>query len=152
MDYLVSRVFRSAPKSVVRSIFDQQRDASLFQVYWMMGQHGYGEETAGWDRPDQNWKPEFDSPGADPAPDGDPVNLCKELYAARRIAAFNGRGVLEERNEAANRARAEADGTLRDCGCCFSDEPINRMVGCDANPEHVSRRSKPFNSPIVRLD
>lgn len=69
-----------------------------------------------------------------------PVNILKELYAARLVAAFIGKKTLKERNEQENRERAVAEGVTRDCGCCFSDEPMNRMVSCDKNSEHVSRR------------
>lgn len=68
------------------------------------------------------------------------ASILKELYAARLIAAFTGKKTLKERNEQENRERALTEGTTRDCGCCFSDEPMNRMVSCDKNPEHVSKR------------
>ena len=124
VDYLVSRAFRTVTKKTVRSIFDQQEDPTLFQLYWVMGQKGYREEASGWEHPHRNWKPvEFDKLEVEPAPDGDPVNLCKELYAARRIAAFNGHRELEEREEAANRERAEADGSMRDCGSVSQMSP-----------------------------
>lgn len=104
-----------------------------------MGEAGYGEETAGWENAHRTFQPiEFENAEAESTSEGDPVSLCKELYAARRIAAFKGRAVLNGRLEAANREKAETGGTLRDCGCCFADEPMNRMVSCDVNPDHVS--------------
>lgn len=108
-----------------------------------MGQRGYCEGTVGWEHSHRNWQSiEFDDPDAVTTADGDPVSLLKELYAARRIAAFREREVLSGREEMANRVKAEAEGSLRDCGCCFSDEPMNLMVSCDANPEHVSGRAR----------
>lgn len=142
IDYLKSRVFRSAPKTRIKRIFDQHRRAPLFQLYWLMYEAGYSEETAGWENAHRNFQPiEFDNGDAETTSTGDPVSLCKELHAARRIAAFKGRAILNSRKEAANREEAEAGGTLRDCGCCFSDEPMNRMVSCDVTPEHVSGHS-----------
>ncbi|KAK4173608.1 putative E3 ubiquitin-protein ligase [Triangularia setosa] len=42
----------------------------------------------------------------------------------------------EEAEEAANYTRAEADGTIVECGCCFGDFPQNRMVHCSAETIH----------------
>ena len=143
VDYLVARVFRGASKNVVGRIYNQQQNPSLFQLYPILSQR-YSENTVGGEHALGNWQPiEFDNEGAEPVPNGDPACLCKELYAARRVAAYKARGELEASKELANRQRAEADGTVRDCGCCFSDEPMNRMVFCDVNLEHVSGLPEP---------
>lgn len=38
---------------------------------------------------------------------------------------------LEEENE----RKAEAEGTMNECGCCFIDYPLNRMIHCDSADE-----------------
>lgn len=42
----------------------------------------------------------------------------------------------EEREERENLERSKAEGTMRDCECCFGDYPINRMVHCDGPVAH----------------
>ncbi|KAK0744973.1 hypothetical protein B0T21DRAFT_280521 [Apiosordaria backusii] len=42
----------------------------------------------------------------------------------------------EEAEEAANYARAQADGSIAECGCCFGDFAQNRMVHCNAETVH----------------
>lgn len=58
-----------------------------------------------------------------------------ELRAARRM-----RKKAEAKREAERQAeieeeknirKAEAEGTMSECGCCFCDYPLNRMVHCD---------------------
>jgi TRIAD3 protein (E3 ubiquitin-protein ligase RNF216) len=62
------------------------------------------------------------------------IDLLRELQAARRIRK-NARLKREEqrqleRREEANLLKAQAEGTMLDCQCCFGDYPINRMVHC----------------------
>lgn len=59
----------------------------------------------------------------------------RELQAARRARKnIEGRIRAEKETELAeeqNFRKAEAEGTLQECGCCFGDYPLNRMVHCD---------------------
>jgi TRIAD3 protein (E3 ubiquitin-protein ligase RNF216) len=68
------------------------------------------------------------------------VEILRELCAARRIRRkAEEKRELEhqaELEEEANERRAMADGTMSECGCCFGDFPMNRMVHCDADTLH----------------
>lgn len=73
----------------------------------------------------------------------DAKRALEELRAARLFcqseAAKSDAAAEKEREEEENFRRAEEDGTVTECGCCFGDFAMNRMVCCD-NPsnEHVS--------------
>lgn len=41
-----------------------------------------------------------------------------------------------EKEEAENLERARAEGAVSDCGCCFDEFPLNRMVHCDGEVAH----------------
>lgn len=82
---------------------------------------------------------------ASPAePDGqvdqEKVEIYEELQATRRVSAKAAAQRTAERvaeaEEAANVARAEADGTMSECGCCYCDYPLNRMVHCNGDETH----------------
>lgn len=66
----------------------------------------------------------------------------QELRAARwvvRARAVNrGDAERKKRAEQANFARAQAEGTVMECQCCFDDFAMNRMVHCNGDEEHVS--------------
>lgn len=42
----------------------------------------------------------------------------------------------KEREEADNLARAKAEGTVAECGCCYDELPLNRMVHCTSTSPH----------------
>lgn len=52
----------------------------------------------------------------------------KDKGDAKRRAALE-----DELAEQENTRKAEAEGTMSECGCCFSDYPLNRMVHCDSS-------------------
>ena len=68
------------------------------------------------------------------------MDLLLELQAARRVRKKAESKREEARQlelaEEANLLKAQADGTMLDCQCCFGDYPMNRMVQCDS--EEVS--------------
>ena len=141
VDQLVSQVFRRAKKTFIKKVYDERGSPTLFQLYWILSEHDYREQAAALEHSRREWNPiEFDGICAESSFDGDLSSLSRELFAARRIAAFKGHEAFTERREMVNREKAVADGALRDCGCCFSDEPVNRMVSCDVDTEHVSSR------------
>jgi TRIAD3 protein (E3 ubiquitin-protein ligase RNF216) len=76
----------------------------------------------------------------DPASDLERTEVLRELRAARRAKAKAEARRQAERvaqlEEEANEAKAQAEGTMSECGCCFGDYPLNRMVHCDAEPMH----------------
>jgi TRIAD3 protein (E3 ubiquitin-protein ligase RNF216) len=65
----------------------------------------------------------------------DTMLALRELQAVRRVRKKADDKRQAERqaqlNEEENIKRAEAEGTMLECGCCFSDYPMNRMVHCD---------------------
>lgn len=64
----------------------------------------------------------------------------EELVAARRIRGKADQKREDERQlllaEDENTRRAEADGTMGECGCCYGDYPFNRMIHCDGEEAH----------------
>ncbi len=63
------------------------------------------------------------------------TEVIKELRASRRIRqkaeAQREAERRKEIEEEENLRKAEAEGTIAECGCCFGDFPLNRMVHCD---------------------
>src|SRR4051812_7771566 len=63
------------------------------------------------------------------------VEIVQELQAARRIRKKADAKREAERqlmlDEEANVRKAEAEGTMSECGCCFGDFPLNRMIHCN---------------------
>jgi len=64
------------------------------------------------------------------------IEILRELQAARRVrkkadAKRNAERQLEL-DEKENILKAQAEGTMSECGCCFGDFPLNRMVHCDS--------------------
>jgi TRIAD3 protein (E3 ubiquitin-protein ligase RNF216) len=63
------------------------------------------------------------------------VEVLKELRAARRIrkkADAKHQGEIEANiEEALNLQKSIDEGTMAECGCCFGDFPLNRMIHCD---------------------
>ncbi len=77
---------------------------------------------------------------ADIYSDADRVEILRELLTCRRIRKKADEKRLEELQtkqfEEENTRRAEAEGTMSECGCCYSDYPLNRMVHCNGNELH----------------
>ena len=146
MEILASSAFPRTSRTAIRRVFTQVKESSSFKVYLEIVQSGVRDEwtTQGFQGA---WHAtNLDESLTKPAMGNTSANILKELHAARLIAAFNGKKALKEKNEQENKERAVAEGTVQDCGCCFSDKPMNRMVSCDMNPEHVSRRLKASTS------
>lgn len=75
-----------------------------------------------------------------PAGDAERNETLRELRAARKFKAkaeakreAERVAVLEEEE---NERRAQAEGTMKECLCCFGDYPLNRMIHCDADEMH----------------
>ncbi len=68
------------------------------------------------------------------------VEILRELQAARRIRkkleAKRQAELQAENEERDNIWKAQAEGTMSECGCCFDDFPLNRMVHCDSEILH----------------
>jgi TRIAD3 protein (E3 ubiquitin-protein ligase RNF216) len=63
------------------------------------------------------------------------IEILRELQAARRVRKRADANREEERRleleEEANLLKAQAEGTMADCGCCFGEYPLNRMIHCN---------------------
>lgn len=85
---------------------------------------------------DENIQAFIDTLGSDPSR----VEILRELQAARKIRKKAERKreleLQAEREEEANVKRAIAEGTMSECGCCFGDYPLNRMIHCDSDALH----------------
>jgi TRIAD3 protein (E3 ubiquitin-protein ligase RNF216) len=68
------------------------------------------------------------------------ADILRELQAARRVRRKADAKRASERQaeleEEANLLRAQEEGTTQECGCCFGDYPLNRMVHCDNDEMH----------------
>ncbi|KAL2760099.1 hypothetical protein ACRALDRAFT_1079042 [Sodiomyces alcalophilus JCM 7366] len=64
----------------------------------------------------------------------------EELQAARwvvqRLAAKRAVADKKKQEDEENLARAKAEGTMMECGCCFGDFPMNCMVYCNSDVAH----------------
>ncbi|KAK3687763.1 hypothetical protein B0T22DRAFT_379066 [Podospora appendiculata] len=67
-------------------------------------------------------------------------DAMEEYRAARTVcqakASKRAAEKQREQDELDNRARAEAEGTIAECQCCFGDFPLNRMVHCSGETLH----------------
>lgn len=65
-----------------------------------------------------------------------------EFQLSRRIAserrAEHEAVERQLREEEENFQMARETGNIEECGCCFDEFPMNRMVHCDAVPTHAS--------------
>jgi len=65
--------------------------------------------------------------------------VLQELKAARRVRRKAEAKREEEHqyelSEAENRAKAIGEGNMLECGCCFDDHPMNRMVHCNSDEQ-----------------
>jgi TRIAD3 protein (E3 ubiquitin-protein ligase RNF216) len=59
---------------------------------------------------------------------------CRAKAEAREAKAAQDRRKEDEETE--NLVRAKAEGTIADCGCCFEELPLNRMVHCNGDSIH----------------
>lgn len=77
---------------------------------------------------------------ATPDDDREKIEVLEELQAARKSrskADANYRVELEaQRLEEENTRYAEANGLTGECGCCFADYPLNRLVHCNGENPH----------------
>ena len=72
--------------------------------------------------------------------DKERADVLRELQAARRIKKKADEKREADRqlelDEEANVRRSEEEGTMQECGCCFCDYPLNRMVHCNNDTMH----------------
>lgn len=88
---------------------------------------------------------------ATPDEDHEKIEVLTELQAARRLRLKQDsrhRAELEaQRLEEENTRYAEANGLTGECGCCFADYPLNRLVHCNGeNPHQFCRDCARMNA------
>lgn len=70
------------------------------------------------------------------------TDFLKEFQIARRIRESRDKKkqdeVDEQNAEQRNLEGAQARGEVMDCGCCYVEAALNRMVHCDNDVAHVS--------------
>ncbi|KAF3064071.1 hypothetical protein GL218_01990 [Daldinia childiae] len=59
-----------------------------------------------------------------------------ELRAARDLKAIKDAEVVRKAEEEKNFAHAKSIGEVVECGCCFDEFPLNRMIHCDSEDVH----------------
>jgi len=68
-------------------------------------------------------------------------SALEELRASRVVVserrAEREAAEKREQDEKDNVYAAVADGTITECGCCYDELPMNRMVHCDGSTLHV---------------
>lgn len=66
--------------------------------------------------------------------------IILEIQAARKVRAKadeeRAAEHLHQLAEDANEQQAKLEGTMSECGCCFGDYPMNRMIHCDSDTLH----------------
>ncbi|CZR64578.1 uncharacterized protein PAC_14476 [Phialocephala subalpina] len=88
---------------------------------------------------------------ATPDEDQEKIEVLTELQAARRLRLKQDsrhRAELEaQRLEEENTRYAESNGLTGECGCCFADYPLNRLVHCNGeNPHQFCRDCARMNA------
>ncbi len=77
---------------------------------------------------------------ATPNPDQERVDVLKELQTARRIRrkeeARQQAQLDTQRLEKENVQHAMDNGLMGECGCCYGDYPLNRLVHCNGDAQH----------------
>ncbi|KAK2779673.1 ring finger domain-containing protein [Colletotrichum kahawae] len=138
------------PRATIKSIAKllEEHNNCLMQAYLALD-----EITCNWKAGKTKAGFEFKKTRTPPNPELEPANLdrtirdsttpdrkraLEELRAARQVCeaeqskrnSANAKNLEEEKNF----KQAQEAGTIAECGCCFDERPLNRMVHCD-NPD-----------------
>ncbi|KAI0872935.1 hypothetical protein GGS24DRAFT_491117 [Hypoxylon argillaceum] len=140
---LISQDFPRVPQNTIRTLLlENQR--SVFETYIMMDEKLRNQNNA-----EVPWK-EKKSPtkiNHQFTPNGLlTLDLSKyktaeraalaEFTAARKVRAVRNAKVTAEAEELDNFHRAQIEGQTTDCGICFEECPLNRMVQCEGETMH----------------
>ncbi|KAI8307029.1 hypothetical protein K4K61_003938 [Colletotrichum sp. SAR11_59] len=138
------------PRATIKSITKllAEHNNCLMQTYLALD-----EITRDWKSGKTKARFEFKKTRTPPNPELEPANLdgtirdsttpdrtraLEELRAARQVCEVeqsrrnSARAKVQE--EENNFKQAQEEGTIAECGCCFDERPLNRMVHCD-NPD-----------------
>jgi TRIAD3 protein (E3 ubiquitin-protein ligase RNF216) len=126
----------------IDQIFNEN-DKALFPTYLKLVKREVDGALRPKTRPQQR-RPEYEGDGLDvmirTSPNGLHVEALRELKVARQAGATRRIELVKEKEEKQgeedNLLRAMAEGTMDDCGTCYSEIPLNRMVHCNGDTLH----------------
>ncbi|KAH9883625.1 hypothetical protein F4778DRAFT_775109 [Xylariomycetidae sp. FL2044] len=140
---LISQEFPRVPVLTIRNSLLENRQ-SLFEAYTKLD-----DAFRSWDDANPPWKAKTRPSKVD----GDftperfaNLDLSKyneaqqaaieELRAARELRSIKDAKIMAEAEEKSNFTRAQKDGQITECGCCYNDCALNRMVQCSGDVIH----------------
>ncbi|KAK7958339.1 ring finger domain-containing protein [Apiospora saccharicola] len=140
---LISQDYPKVPKNTIKNLL-AEHGSSVFHTYTTM------EEAArNWDIAAPRWtekktatklEAKYSRQNIDELLHGDlsadEKAALKEFMAARRIREEHETKAAAEAEENANKDSAILNGQVAECGCCFDDVPLNRVVQCDGEEAH----------------
>ncbi|KAK6853210.1 hypothetical protein PG995_010022 [Apiospora arundinis] len=140
---LISQDYPKVPKNTIKTLL-AEHGSSVFHTYTTMD-----EALRNWNAAAPLWtekktatkleakysRQSIDQTLREDLPDGEMAAL-KEFVAARRIREEHDTKAAAEAEENANRDRAISSGQVTECGCCFDNIPLNRIVQCDGETAH----------------
>lgn len=152
-DFNYQSLYRKATKTLLMAEFPfiyaqdlhkvlKEKNDYLFQTYIALDiAYADGEASSPYESKKVPTKPldielEFLRNGWHPAH----KDAIAEFHAAQKIcedkAAIRADKNRQEQEELDNINRAKAEGTMSECGCCFEEFPLNRMVHCNGDELH----------------
>ncbi|KAK8127626.1 hypothetical protein PG984_008734 [Apiospora sp. TS-2023a] len=140
---LISQDYPKVPKNTIKNLL-AEHGSSVFHTYTTM------EEAArNWDNAAPRWtekktatklEAKYSRQNIDELLHGDlsadEKAALKEFMAARRIREEHETKAAAEADENANKDSAILNGQVAECGCCFDNVPLNRVVQCDGEEAH----------------
>ncbi|KAM0810576.1 hypothetical protein AB5N19_10925 [Seiridium cardinale] len=141
---LISQDFPLAPKTTIRNKLLFSNGSSLYRTYVAMD-----SASRDWDKVHPMWLEKktvtkvLQQYSAAKIHDLDRSKLSadqcaalNEFIAARAVKAGRDAKEVAATAERANVERARKNGEMTECGCCFDEFPLNRMVHCEGATVH----------------
>ncbi|KAK9422820.1 hypothetical protein SUNI508_00683 [Seiridium unicorne] len=141
---LISQDFPLAPKTTIRNKLLLNNGSSLYRTYVAMD-----SASRDWDKVHPMWLEKktvtkvLQQYSAAKIHDLDRSKLSadqcaalNEFIAARAVKAGRDAKEVAATAERANVERARKNGEMTECGCCFDEFPLNRMVHCEGATVH----------------
>ncbi|KAI0380143.1 hypothetical protein F5Y04DRAFT_282273 [Hypomontagnella monticulosa] len=130
----LSKDFPKVPIQTIRSYL-YRNNLSIFDAYTAMD-----DANRSWDPLSPAWKEKRSSSRQTTNFEEDQRPEARaawaELQAARELRAAKDGKVAEAAAEERNIANAKANGETAECGCCYDEIPLNRMIQCSGDPVH----------------
>ncbi|CAJ2502045.1 Uu.00g048980.m01.CDS01 [Anthostomella pinea] len=141
---LLAQDFPNVPLHTIRNYLLRDNKRSLFEAYTAMD-----DARRDWDDANPPWKTKKSSSKFNPdyTDDGlasldmsgytpEKQAAFTELRAARELRSVKETKLADERKEKSNTVMARRNGLTTECGICFEECPLNRMVQCDGETIH----------------